>query len=106
MLEQWRKSGNMGNINAVDDTDVDLLLEEAERRMAPILRTRSFHGCPINFSFTDVDDILNKIKALCVHETNHPEVQFVLAVKAFPLFNNTVSLWVFLVHWKPLAFKL
>ena len=96
MLEQWRKSGNMGNVNALDDTDVDLLLEEAEKRMAPILRTRSFHGCPINFSFTDVDDILNKIKALCVHETNHPEVQFVLAVKAFPLFNNTVSLWVFL----------
>lgn len=33
---------------------------------------------------------------MCFHETKHPNVQFVLGVKAFPLVNNIVSLWIFL----------
>jgi hypothetical protein len=33
---------------------------------------------------------------MAIHEVKHPEVQFVLAVRAFPLFNNVVSLWIFL----------
>ncbi len=37
-----------------------------------------------------------KVRAMCLHETKHPSVQFVLAVKAFPLVNNLVSLWIFL----------
>lgn len=32
---------------------------------------------------------------MCIHETNHPEIQFVVAVRAFPLVNDLVSLWVF-----------
>jgi hypothetical protein len=95
-LEQWRKTGAVTVGGQADETDIELLMEEAEKKMTPILRTRTFHGYPINYSFTDVDDVLNKVKALCVHETTHPEVQFVVAAKAFPLFNGTVSLWVFL----------
>jgi hypothetical protein len=95
-LETWRKTGHASYQTTADEPDLELLMEEAERKMAPILRTRTFHGCPVNYSFTDVDDILNKVKALGVHETRHPEVQFVVAAKAFPLFNDTVSLWIFL----------
>ncbi len=64
--------------------------------MKSILRTRVFKGFPLNLPFTDVDEIVAKVKTLCIHEAKHPEVQFVLAVKAFPLFNNVVSLWIFL----------
>lgn len=95
-LEAWRKTGQANYQASADEPDLELLMEEAERKMAPILRTRTFHGCPVNYSFTDVDDVLNKVKALGVHETRHPEVQFVVAAKAFPLFNDTVSLWIFL----------
>jgi hypothetical protein len=38
-----------------------------------------------------------------VHECKHPEVQFVLAVRAFPLVNNLVSLWIFLGTLEPKA---
>jgi hypothetical protein len=37
-----------------------------------------------------------QVKSLCIHETRHPNVQFVVAVKAFPHVNNVVSLWIFL----------
>lgn len=33
---------------------------------------------------------------MAIHEVKHPEVQFILAVRAFPLFNGLISLWVFL----------
>ena len=31
-----------------------------------------------------------------MHEIRTPDVQYVLAVRAFPLVNNLVSLWIFL----------
>jgi hypothetical protein len=31
-----------------------------------------------------------------MHESKGSDVQFVLAVRAFPLVNNVVSLWIFL----------
>ena len=36
-----------------------------------------------------------------IHEAQHPEVQFVMAVRAFPLYNNILSLWVFLGTLEP-----
>jgi hypothetical protein len=38
---------------------------------------------------------------MCVHEAKHPEVQFVMAVRAFPMYNNILSLWVFLGTLEP-----
>lgn len=75
---------------------LEALQEEVRRRLQPILRTRVLRGFPVNLPFTDVDEVLAHVKTFCVHENNHPEVQFVLAVKALPLFNGTVSLWLFL----------
>ena len=57
--------------------------------------TRTLHGAPINVPFTDVDDIVAQVKKLCVHEAKQKGVQFVLAVKAFPMVNGIVSLWIF-----------
>jgi hypothetical protein len=74
---------------------VEIFQELARDRMQTILRTRTLRGCPLNIPFTDVDGVLDYIKSLCIHESKHPEVQFVLAVRAFPLVNNIVSLWLF-----------
>jgi hypothetical protein len=42
-----------------------------------------------------------QIKTMCIHEAKHPEVQFVMAVRAFPLYNNILSLWIFLGTLEP-----
>lgn len=39
---------------------------------------------------------MTQIKMLCVHKAQHQDVQFVVAVRAFPAVNNILSLWVFL----------
>ena len=88
-LERFKRRGNSAEF------DIEKLIADAERKMAPVLRTRAFRGCPFNMPFTDVDDVVNHIKTLGVHETRHPEVQFVLAVKAIPMVNEIVSLWIF-----------
>ena len=40
---------------------------------------------------------------MAVHEAKHPEVQFVMAVRAFPMYNNILSLWVFLGTLEPIS---
>ena len=37
-----------------------------------------------------------QMKMLCVHKAQYQDVQFVVAVRAFPAVNNILSLWVFL----------
>lgn len=80
-----------------DVTDLDRLETAIQTKIRTIVSSRQrLRGFPLNMAFTDVDEVVTKVKTLCVHESHHPAVQFVLAVKAIPLFNNLVSLWVFI----------
>lgn len=85
---------NTANPNQAS-ASIDALQQEIKKRLSSALRTRTMRGFPLNVPFTDVDEILTKVKTVAIHENNHPEVQFILAVKAIPLFNNTLSLWIF-----------
>jgi hypothetical protein len=49
----------------------------------------------LTFTHSLTFPLIYQVKSLCVHETNHPELEFVVAVRAFPLVNDLVSLWVF-----------
>lgn len=89
---------NNNNSNALlgDVTDLDRIEEAIQQRIRTLVSSRQrLRGFPMNVAFTDVDEIVTKVKTLCVHESHHPAVQFVLAVRAIPLYNNLVSLWVF-----------
>jgi hypothetical protein len=84
------------NLLEGDATDLDRIEDAIQRKIRTIVSSRQrLRGFPVNIAFTDVDEIVTKIKTLCVHESHHPAVQFVLAVRAVPLFNNLVSLWIF-----------
>ena len=103
---------------------VEQLKEQAREALKTMLRTRSMLGCPVNLPFTDTDEILYRVsccnslffnyrsylylqvKAMAIHEVKHPEVQFILSVRAFPLFNGMLSLWVFLGTLEANALKL
>ena len=72
-LEDWKKSGYISTpLNRkpvrsadkkdADDTELDKVISEVESRMAPILRTRAFHGFPLNMPFTDIDDVVNQVR--------------------------------------------
>lgn len=107
-LENWCRTADAktpreptrGRVDAAPPPAVlstlDVLQSQIEDRMRTILRTRTLKGCPHNIPFSDTSEIMDKIKALRVHESQHPEVQFVAAVRAFPIANGIVSLWVFL----------
>jgi len=109
-LEKWKTSGALrptrggargedGAGAAADKSaveEMEELMAEAKDKLKTVLKTRSLRGCPFNIPFTDVEDVLVRVKSLCLHETNHPDFQYVLAVKAFPAVNEMVSLWIFL----------
>lgn len=88
-LEEWMRSGNKSGVS------MDNIQNIINEKMKFILRTRTMTGCPLNIPFTDVETVLDQVKSLCYHEANSADVQFVFAVRAFPLYNNLVSLWVF-----------
>ncbi|CAM9315544.1 unnamed protein product [Ectocarpus fasciculatus] len=89
--------GRGGRMGGSAEHVLNSVQEEIKGKLKNVLRKKSFHGYPINIAFTDVNMVVEKVKSMCVHESRHPNVQFVLAVKvAFPLVNNLVSLWIFL----------
>ena len=113
-LETWKRASdvesdvNTGRRGRQDPNDATVKannLEEFQQairdKMKTILRTRTLSGYPLNYCFTDVEDILEKIKTLCIHESNHGEVQFVMGVRAFPAYNNILSVWIFVGTLEP-----
>jgi len=62
---------------------------------------RDMYGLPLNFSFTDVGEIVSKIKATEVHGCMHPDVEFALAVRVFPYASNVLSVWVYFAALTP-----
>jgi len=113
-LETWKRSsdvesesstGRRGrqdpNDASVKASNLDEFQQSIRDKMKTILRTRTLSGYPLNYCFTDIEDILEKIKTLCIHEANHPEVQFVMGVRAFPACNNILSLWIFIGTLEP-----
>lgn len=87
-------SGTGGN---PDITNIMQLQQEiVQKRLKSVLKTRKLYGCPLNMPYSDTEMIVNKIKNLKLHENLHPDVQFVLAIRAFPLVNGIVSLWIFI----------
>jgi hypothetical protein len=70
--------------------------DKAIQRLNQSLRSRKIHGFPLNVAYTDADDICDRVKASAVHETQHPEVQFIVAVRVVPYVNNVLSVWIFI----------
>mgnify|MGYP006089456115 FL=1 len=60
-----------------------------------VTRGREMQGLPLHFAFTDINEIVAKIKATGVHDCKHPEVEFALAVRVFAYPNNVMSVGVY-----------
>ena len=53
------------------------------------------YGVTLNFTYTDMESIEERLKATCVHETTSEDVLFLLAVHCEPFPGGVVSVWVF-----------
>lgn len=82
-LEQWKRSGATDGDPTTSQMDrttsptassgkmdyagaLEKLQSDARERMRTLLRTRTLKGCPINVPFTDVDEIVNKVRQSAV----------------------------------------
>ena len=53
------------------------------------------YGVTMNFTYTDMESIEERLKATGVHETTSEDVLFLLAVHCEPFPGGVVSVWVF-----------
>lgn len=88
-------SNSVSMRSTTSDNAMDQIQAIIRNRCKTLLKTRQLKGYPMNLPFSDVDAVLEQIKAVGIHEIKATDVQFVLAVRAFPLVNNAISLWVF-----------
>ena len=74
-LENWKRCGNpdlfmdakphkqkQQQLNFDAGTVLPLLQGEVKERMRSLLRTRTLKGFPVNMAFTDVDEVVSKVR--------------------------------------------
>jgi hypothetical protein len=66
------------------------------RTISDVCIEKQVFGFPLHFSFTSIDEIIDRIHLTAVHDAKHPQVEFALAVKVFPYVSSLNSVWVFL----------
>lgn len=103
------------NNDGIPEHILSLVQHEIKGKLKSVLRKKAFYGYPFNMPFTDVNMVIERVsfspyqfvvdnsalsslhryvsgsqvKSMCLHETKHPNVQFVLAVKV----RNARLLW-------------
>ncbi|CAM9133752.1 unnamed protein product [Ectocarpus sp. 12 AP-2014] len=75
--------------------------DEHRRRLENTMRNRDIVGFPLHSGFVDVDSVVQTVRATGIHEARHPDVQFALAVQAFPYPHNVLSVWVYIASITP-----
>ena len=81
--------------------EVTLNSEEHLARLERASANRDMTGLPLNFAFTEVNEVVNKVKSTGVHLSKHPQVDFALAVRVFPYHSNVLSVWVYFAALTP-----
>jgi coiled-coil and C2 domain-containing protein 2A len=66
------------------------------RTISDVCLDNEIFGFPLHFSFTNIEEIIDRIYMIAIHEAKHPQVEFAFAVKVFPYASNLNSVWVFL----------
>ena len=66
-----------------------------------ISKNRNVFGFPLHFPFTNVEDVLDRIKATEIHQNRNPNVEFSIAVRVFAYPGGVMSVWVFVASLVP-----
>jgi hypothetical protein len=88
-----RPGGNNG-------ASVDLTIEHQRRLEQLVSRYRAV-GCPLNFTFTDLEVIVSGVRSIGLHKIEDETVQFAISVAVIPYPNEIFSVWVYLVALIP-----
>jgi hypothetical protein len=78
----------------------DMTLEHQKRLEQLVSRYRAV-GCPLNFTFTDLEVIISGIRSIGLHKIEDETVQFAVSVAVIPYPNEIFSVWVYLVALIP-----
>jgi hypothetical protein len=78
----------------------DMTLEHQKRLEQLVSRYRAV-GCPLNFTFTDLEVIISGIRNIGLHKIEDETVQFAVSVAVIPYPNEIFSVWVYLVALIP-----
>lgn len=61
------------------------------------------YGFTMNFAYTNLAAISERIRTTCIHYNNNADVEFCVAVHINAYVNDVLSVWVFLLSIVPLV---
>ncbi|XP_022225803.2 coiled-coil and C2 domain-containing protein 2A-like [Drosophila obscura] len=61
------------------------------------------YGFTLNFPYTNLAAVSDRIRSTCIHYNNNPLVEFCVAVQLKAYANDVISVWVFVLSAVPLA---
>ncbi|XP_059483780.1 coiled-coil and C2 domain-containing protein 2A [Neocloeon triangulifer] len=70
--------------------------KEAMRELQPLIAAHKMIGFPLHLTYADDKEVIRTLFSTQLHSLRDAEIEFGIAVAAFPYVNNAVSLWVFI----------
>lgn len=92
-LDNYMLSSNYKGHHA--EQGIELIQDKALERISNSLRSRQIFGTTLNLPYTDIEALMIKVKSLGIHQSDHPDVQFVSSVRVIPYVNSVLSVWIF-----------
>ena len=92
-----RASGGEGSLKMASAD----LTQEHQRRLEQLVSRYRAVGCPLNFTFTDMEVIISGVRSIGLHKIEDETVQFAVSVAVIPYPNEIFSVWVYLVALIP-----
>ncbi|KAL9654001.1 hypothetical protein ABK040_014210 [Willaertia magna] len=76
--------------------DQPLNEEKHKQLLLTVKESNSINGFPLNFSFTDIEQIITEVRNTMIYDIYESDVKFALAVYVEPYANEVFSVWVYI----------
>jgi hypothetical protein len=75
--------------------------EYPDIRIESLWKGKCVYGVAMQYPMTNIDEIINEVEKIGIHQSKHPHVCFALSVRIFPYPGNLFSVWVFVCSILP-----
>ncbi|KAG4068603.1 hypothetical protein HA402_004944 [Bradysia odoriphaga] len=89
-------------VNLEEDVCYEYEHKSYTEKINAIASSYKLSGFPLNMRYTNLSDIVARVKATQIHSSTDGRVEFSLAVHIQPYPNNVLSVWIFLLSLVPM----
>ena len=109
-MRRWRAKFGSTRFNKTVGRKLKTLLDDLEKArlgevevseemhavtLREVMSSSDMYGHPLNMTFTEIDDVIQRVKNTDIHLMQRNNIQFAIAVGVFPYVCGVNSVWVY-----------